>query len=170
MSGNMLTGGMPQANPLLGPSSASPPPPSVGGPAATDPTLRDRVAQSMRGGDQDNLIQKRDLAGKEAEFLQQVMTNPDAKVQEIERYLGSLVRINQFTPQEAVAILRTLPRTGNPAQVRQWAALMFSAVAHVGVHLHAAYPASEFPSAQQQPRPEAPQQAPDDVGEEDQAA
>ena len=171
MSGNMLTGGMPQANPLLGPGSASQPVAPAGpqsGPI-DHAQLRAHITHGMRGMDQSALLRKRDAAGEKAEFLQGVMTNPDANVQEIERYLGSMVRGGHFTPQEAVAIMRTLPRDGNPAQVRQWAQMMFSAVAHVGVHLHAAFPQSEFPGAQQSPQqPQAPQQPDDD--EEDAAA
>jgi len=159
MSGNMLMGGMPQANPLLGPGSASPPQsgpqPSAQNGAPDHAVMRQRITQSMRGMDQDTLIRRRDTAGKEMQFLQGEMTNPDANVQEIEKYIGSLVRAGQFTPSEAVAIMRTLPRTGNPAEVRNWAQLMFAAVAHVSTHAHSAFPVSEFPGQAQQ----APQQA-----------
>jgi len=52
--------------------------------------------------------------------------------------------------------MRTLPRTGNPAEVRQWAQAMFAAVMNVGIHAHAAFPRGpEFPGqAQQAPPPE----------------
>ena len=157
---NPLLGAMPQANPLLGPGSASPPQsgpqPSAQNGAPDHAVMRQRITQSLRGMDQDTLIRRRDTAGKEMQFLQGVMTNPDANVQEIEKYIGSLVKMNQFTPQEAVQVMRTLPRTGNPAEVRQWAQAMFAAVMNVGIHAHAAYPRGpEFPGqAQQAPQPQ----------------
>ena len=91
------------------------------------------------------MIRRRDTAGKELNFLGELMNDPDADRRDVEKYVGSLVKIGQFTPQEALAIMRTLPETANPGQVRQWAQMMFAAVAHVGVHAHAAYPRELYP-------------------------
>jgi len=167
---------MPQANPLLGPGSASPSPPSVGGSVPTASgvdhgAMRGRIANAMRGIPQDTLIQRRDTAPKEAAYLAQVIQDPNANVQEIERYLGSLVRVGQFSPQEAVQVLRTLPRSGNPKDVQNWAQAMLAAVTHVAVHLHAAFPRSVFPGQQTQAEAQDAQQQPQQAedGETDDA-
>ena len=99
----------------------------------------------MRGMDEESMIRKRDTAGKEQAFLAGLMNDPDANRGDVEKYIASLVKVGQFSPQEALQILRTLPETANSNQIRQWAESMFAAVMSVGVHSHAAFPVSEFP-------------------------
>ena len=173
---NPLMSGAPVGNPLLSSPAAAVPPPLPPQPqsvrqangAPDHSVMRQRITGAMRNMDRDTLIKRRDTAGKEQAFLAQLMNDPNANKRQVERYIGSLVRINQFSPQEAVAVMRTLPRNDHPSEIRQWAGLMFAAVMNVGIHAHSAFPRGpEFPGqpAQepQQPQAQSPQQqAPQD--------
>lgn len=156
MSGNLpnaLAGG---TNPL--PAQMSPQPqPSVASPQAASinhPLLLQHVRNALRGNDQATVIRRRDAAGKEMAYLSELMNDPHANSKEVERYIGSLTEAKQITPTEAFSILRSMPQSGDPADIRQWAKMMFAAVMHVGIEAHAAYPEEIFPRGSgQQPQP-----------------
>lgn len=124
------------------------------------------VAQALAGHTQDEVIQKRDNAGKEMEYLQEVMQNPNITRPEVAAYLGSLESAGQMSPEELVGMLRSLPQQSQ--QIRQWAQTMFTVMAHVGVHGHAAYPRELFPGQQQSaPQDGAPDQGQGNGGDDD---
>ena len=145
--------------------SISPSPPS---PDAVQPFGRGRsvqarhVAQALQGHSPQEMITKRDNAGKEAAYLARVMQNPNVTRSEVAAYLGSLASQGQISSDELVGILRTLPHQSQ--QIRQWAQMMFAVMMHVGVHGHAAYPQELFPGGQQQ-APEPPPAGPQDAAE-----
>ena len=164
-----------EMNMLAGTARAPSISPSTPSPGGMPPLSRRRVvqaqhvAQTLAGHTQDQVIQKRDNAGKEMAYLAQVMNNPKVTRADVSAYLGGLANEGQITPDELVGILRTLPHQSE--QIRQWAQMMFAVMAHVGVHGHAAYPASLFPGGQQAPgQQQQPQSAgAQDVGEDGEA-
>lgn len=119
------------------------------------------VAQALAGHTQEQVIEKRDNAGKEAAYLARVMNNPNVTRSDVAAYLGSLAESGQISNDELVGILRTLPHQSQ--QIRQWAQMMFAVMMHVGVHGHAAYPQELFPGGAQPPdaQPAGPQDAPE---------
>ena len=137
-------------NMLAGTARAASIPPIEGampplGPART--VQARHIAQVMQGHTQEQMITKRDNAGKEMAYLARVMQNPNVTRSDVAAYLGSLEEAGQISPDELVDILRTLPHQSE--QIRQWAQMMFAVMMHVGVHGHAAYPQELFPGGQQ---------------------
>jgi hypothetical protein len=157
---NLLAGTARQPSIAPGtPSQANTPPFS-----APQAVQAQHVAQALQGHSQEQMIEKRDNAGKEMAYLARVMNNPNITRSEVSAYLGGLASQGQISPDELVGILRSLPQ--QPGQIRQWAQMMFATMMHVGVHGHAAYPPELFPGGQQtqgetQPEPNG-EAAPDD--------
>lgn len=145
-----------EMNMLAGTTRAPSIPPIEGAPPPLGPgrmVQARHIAQVMQGHTQEQVIKKRDNAGKEAAYLARVMNDPNVTRSEVAAYLGSLASEGQIAPDELVGILRTLPQQS--AQIRQWAQMMFAVMMHVGVHGHAAYPQELFPGGAQPASPAA---------------
>jgi len=110
--------------------------------------IRNHILSLTRGKSQDDMISVRDNAGKELAYLAKLMRDPKANAAEVERYLHNLTDIGQIKPEEAFNLLRTVPQTGEPHDIRQWARAIFAVVLNAGVNSHAAFPEQIFPRAQ----------------------
>jgi hypothetical protein len=102
----------------------------------------------MRGKSQEHILRRRDAAGGEMELLAKIMNDPDPDPKEVQNYVVKLLRMEHIQAQEAGQILASMPR--DPAALRNWARMMFSAVMHSAIHAHAAFPRELYPSPKQQ--------------------
>jgi hypothetical protein len=111
------------------------------------------ASRAMRGRTQEHVLRRRDAAGGEMEMLAKVVNDPNPDPKEVQDYVVKLLRKEHIQAQEAGQILASMPR--DPAALRNWARMMFSAVMHEGIHAEAAFPSEHFPS----PEPPAPDDA-----------
>lgn len=124
------------------------------------------AARTMRGRAAEQMLRRRDAAGPEAEMLARVMQDPNPNPEVVTGYIRQLLQKGHIPPEEARRLLATVPH--DPEALRNWAQVVFQTVMHQGIHAHAAFPRSVFPSpatqgslqAQEQPQQAAPQAAP----------
>lgn len=117
------------------------------------------ASRSMRGRTQEHMLRRRDAAGAEADMLAKVMQDPDPDPGVVTGYIKQLLQKGHIPPAEARHLLATVPH--DPDALRNWARAVFATVMHEGIHAHAAFPRSVFPSPDQQPQQQPmPQQAP----------
>lgn len=109
-------------------------------------TMRNRTAEQM--------LRRRDAAGGEAEMLARVMQDPNPNPEVVTSYIKQLLQKGHIPPEEARRLLATVPH--DPEALRNWAQVVFQTVMHQGIHAHAAFPRSVFPSPQEQPQQAAP--------------
>jgi hypothetical protein len=102
------------------------------------------ASRAMRGKTKEHVLRRRDAAGGEMDMLAKVMNDPNPDPKEVRDYVVSLLQKEHIPHQEAGQILASIPR--DPAALRNWARMMFSAVMHEGIHGHAAFPREHFPS------------------------
>lgn len=149
----------PGGNPLM-PTRAAPQPVAPAAPAPTQfpPFGLHHARAALANVDQASMIKKRDSIGPEMDKLAQIANNPeDNNRADIAAYIGKLTRTGQVTPEEAAMILQGLPE--DQTGIRAWARHMFNAVMQAGIHAHAAYPRSLFPSESNGQGPAAPEPA-----------
>lgn len=101
-------------------------------------------------------MRRRDAAGGEADMLAKVMNDPEPDAGEVTGYIRKLLKMEHIPPEEARMLLAGVPH--DPEALREWAQRVFQMVMHQGIHAHAAFPRSVFPSPQSQQEPE-PQEA-----------
>lgn len=115
------------------------------------------AARTMRGRTAEHMLRRRDAAGPEAEMLARVMQDPKPDPEEVTGYIRKLLQKGHIPPEEARRLLATVPH--DPEALRDWAKAVFQTVMHQGIHAHAAFPKSVFPSPDQSVEPQQ-QQAP----------
>lgn len=89
-------------------------------------------------------------------MLAKVMNDPKPDPGEITGYIRKLLQMEHIPPAEGRQLLATVPH--DPDALRDWARAVFATVMHEGIHAHAAFPVSVFPSPGQQPQQAPPQQ------------
>lgn len=107
------------------------------------------VSHSMRGSTKEQTLRRRDASGEEMAILAKIVNDPNPTRKEVSDYIHKLLRMEHLSSEEAFSILATLPH--DPDSLRNWAREAFTIVMHHGIHAHAAFPRSIFPSPQQAP-------------------
>jgi hypothetical protein len=125
-------------NPLVPPVANTAPTVPIVPPTVSNPINQALASRVMRGKSQEHVLRRRDAVGGEMEMLAKIVNNPNPDPKEVQNYVVKLLRKEHIQPQVAGQILASMPR--DPAALRNWARMMFSAVMHEGIHAHAAFP------------------------------
>jgi hypothetical protein len=107
------------------------------------------ASRAMRGKTKEHVLRRRDAAGGEMDMLAKIVNAPNPDPKEVRDYVVKLLQKEHIPHQDAGQILASIPL--DPAALRQWARVMFSAVMHEGIHAEAAFPREHFPSPGQPP-------------------
>lgn len=108
------------------------------------------AARTMRGRTVEQMLQRRDAAGAEADMLAKIMQDPDPDPGVVTGYIRQLLQKGHIPPEEARQLLATVPH--DPEALRSWAQAVFQMVMHQGIHAHAAFPKEIYPSPQEPPQ------------------
>ena len=118
------------------------------------------VSQFMRGASQEHMVRRRDATGDEMTTLAGIMNDPNPNPDKVTSYIRDMMQKDHIPADEAKRLLATVPH--DPEALRAWAKEAFSLVMQQGIHAHAAFPRSIYPSQQQQAPQQPPPQAPAD--------
>lgn len=142
------------ANPLLQTTADTAPVAQAIPPVASPDVNRGLISRALRGSTQEQMLRRRDAAGGELAILTKVMNDKNPNRKEVSAYIGKLVAAGHMPAETAIKIIASLPDGGDA--LRSWARNVFSMVMHQGIHAHAAFPRSIFPSPGAPPAPDVP--------------